>query len=171
MKIILQTDVENLGKEGDVLEVANGYGRNYLLPKGLAVKATPHNLKQLEKKIRAREEQKKRELEQAKKLAARISETTVVIKARAGGKGKLFGSVTNSDLAARLEEQGIEIDRRKIDLKEPIKEVGFFAVGVKVHPEVFAELKVHVEAEKEEKAEREDKVKESNREGLKGHGT
>jgi len=157
MKIILQADVENLGKEGDVLEVADGYGRNYLLPKGLAVKATPHNLKQLEKKIRAREEQKKQEFEQAKKLAAKISETTVVVKARAGEKGKLFGSVTNSDLAARLEEQGIEIDRRKIDLKEPIKEVGFYTVGVKIHPEVFAELKVHVEAEKEEK---ESKVKE-----------
>ncbi|NLO88749.1 MAG: 50S ribosomal protein L9 [Clostridia bacterium] len=150
MKIILKAEVENLGKEGDVLEVADGYGRNYLLPKGLAVLATPQNLKQLEKTIKAREEQKKQELELAKELAAKINETTVVIHAKVGEKGKLYGSITNNDLAAKLGEKGIEVDKRKIDLKDPIKEVGFYTIGVKVHPEVFAELRVQVEAEKEE---------------------
>jgi len=160
MKVILKAEVENLGKEGDVLEVADGYGRNYLLPRGLAVLATPQNLKQLEKKIKAREEQKKQELELARNLAAKISETTVVIRAKVGEKGKLYGSITNNDVAAKLSEKGIEVDKRKIDLKEPIKEVGFYTIGVKVHPEVFAELKVQVEAEKEESKQEEEQGEE-----------
>ncbi|HBT19856.1 MAG TPA: 50S ribosomal protein L9 [Peptococcaceae bacterium] len=156
MKVILKAEVENLGKEGDVLEVADGYGRNYLLPRGLAVLATPQNLKQLEKKIKAREEQKKQELEQARQLAAKINETTIVIRAKVGEKGKLYGSITNNDVAAKLSEQGIEVDKRKIDLKDPIKEVGFYTIGIKVHPEVYAELRVQVEAEKEENKQEEE---------------
>lgn len=152
VKVILKSDVENLGKAGDVLVVADGYGRNYLLPKSLAVKATPGNLKQLESAIKAREEQKKEEFEIAKKLAAKIADITVVIRAKAGDKGKLFGSVTNNDIAAKLEEQhDITVDKRKIDIKESIKQIGFYTINVKLHPEVVAELKVNVEPEKQEK--------------------
>jgi len=118
--------------------------------------ATPQNLKQLEKKIKAREEQKKQELEQARQLAAKINETTIVIRAKVGEKGKLYGSITNNDVAAKLSEQGIEVDKRKIDLKDPIKEVGFYTIGIKVHPEVYAELRVQVEAEKEENKQEEE---------------
>lgn len=152
MKVILQSEVENLGKSGDVLEVADGYGRNYLLPKGLAVKATPQNLKRLEAAIKAREEQKKEELEIARATAEKINDCTVVIKAKAGDKGKLFGSVTNNDIAAQLEEQyGIVVDKRKVDLKESIKETGFYTVNIKLHPEVNVGLKVSVEPEQEQK--------------------
>lgn len=153
MKVILRSEVENLGKSGDVLVVADGYGRNYLLPKGLAVKATPQNLKQLESAIKAREEQKKEEIEVAKRLAAKITDVTVVIRAKAGDKGKLFGSVTNNDIAAKLDEQhDILVDKRKIDVKESIKQVGFYTINVKLHPEVVAELKVNVEPEQDKKA-------------------
>ena len=153
MKVILKSEVENLGKEGDVLNVADGYGRNYLLPKGLAVKATPQNLKALEATIKAREEQNKQELEMARDLAAKINDLTVVVRAKAGDKGKLFGSVTNGEIAAQLEEQhGITVDKRKIDLKEPIKLVGFYTVNVRLHQEVVQELKVAVEAEVDPKS-------------------
>lgn len=152
MKVILRSEIENLGKNGDVLVVADGYGRNYLLPRGLAVKATPQNLKQLEAAIKAREEQKKEEIEIARATAAKIIESTVVIRAKAGDKGKLFGSVTNTDIAAKLEEQhGIVVDKRKIDVKESIKLTGFYNINVKLHPEVNAELKVAVEAEQDQK--------------------
>lgn len=153
MKVILRNEVENLGKNGDVLVVADGYGRNYLLPKGLAVKATPQNLKQLESAIKAREEQKKEELQIAKELAEKIARASVVIRAKAGDKGKLFGSVTNSEIASQLEEQhSIVVDKRKIDVKESIKQIGFYAINVKLHPEVVAELKVTVEPEEDKKA-------------------
>lgn len=165
MKVILKSEVEDLGKTGDVLTVADGYGRNYLLPQGLAVKATPKNLKQLEATIKAREEQRKTEIEVAKATALKINDVTVVIRAKAGDKGKLFGSVTNTDIAERLQEQhGITVDKRKIDLKESIKLTGFYTVVVKLHPEVVAELKVAVEAEadpkKQAEALSEDKVEE-----------
>lgn len=153
MKVILRSEVENLGKNGDVLVVADGYGRNYLLPKGLAVKATPQNLKQLESAIKAREEQKKEEIEIAKGLAEKINAISVVVKAKAGDTGKLFGSVTNSELAAKLEEQhGIAVDKRRIDVKESIKQVGFYTINVKLHPEVVAVLKVNVESDEDKKA-------------------
>lgn len=152
MKIILKQDVEDLGKIGDVLVVADGYGRNYLLPQGFAVRATPGNLKQLEATIQAREEQKQDELEVAKALALKIEEVSVVVKAKAGDKGRLFGSVTNADLAAQLLEQhGIEVDKRKVLLKDPIKAVGFYQVSIRLNPEVVAELKVNVEAEDDPK--------------------
>lgn len=152
MKVILRGDVENLGRSGDVLEVADGYGRNYLLPKGAAVKATPGNLKQLETAIKAREEQKKEEIQVARETAAKINDVTVVIRAKAGDKGKLFGSVTNTDIADKLQEQhGIEVDKRKIDVKESIKLTGFYTINVKLHPEVVAQLKVAVEAEQDQK--------------------
>lgn len=152
MKIILKADVEDLGKIGDVLDVADGYGRNYLLPQRFAVKATSGNLKQLEASIQAREEQKRDELEVAKALALKVEEVTVVIKAKSGEKGRLFGSVTNADLAAQLLEQhGIEVDKRKVLLKDPIKAVGFYQVSLRLNPEVVAELKVNVEAEDDPK--------------------
>lgn len=161
MKVILQTEVENLGKNGDVLVVADGYGRNYLLPKGLAVKASPQNLKKLEAVIKAREEQKKEEIEIARGIEAKINEITVVIRAKAGDKGKLFGSVTNSDIAAQLEEQhGIVVDKRKVDLKQSIKETGFYTVNIKLHPEVNAGLKVSVEPEQEQKKQPVEKAEE-----------
>ena len=150
MKIILKSEVEELGKSGDVLVVADGYGRNFLLPKGLAVKATPQNLKQLESSIKIREQQKKEEIEVAREIAAKINDVTVMIRAKAGEQGKLFGSVTNTEIAAKLQEQHkIVVDKRKIDLKEPIKGTGFYTINVKLHSEVNGELKVAVEAEQD----------------------
>ncbi len=159
MKIILQAEVENLGMEGDVLEVADGYARNYLFPRQFAVEATPSNLKQLEKTIVLREEQKKQEVEIARDIGAKITDITVVLRVKVGEKGKLYGSVTNSIIAAKLGEEGIDIERRKIDLKEPIKEVGFYVINARIHPEVIAELKVQVEAEKDEKEDEKDEGK------------
>lgn len=161
MKIILQDYVETLGEEGDVLEVADGYARNYLLPRGLAVKATPQNLKQLEKVIEAREERKKEEIEKAQDLANSLAEISLVFKVKVGEKGKLFGSVTNDDIAKMLKEKhDIDIDKRKVEMKNPIKEVGFYVVPVKLHAEVHSDVRVQVEAEQEEEKKNEEEVEE-----------
>ncbi|RLB42255.1 MAG: 50S ribosomal protein L9 [Deltaproteobacteria bacterium] len=147
MKVILTKDMHELGLEGDILEVANGYARNYLLPKGFALEATPRNLKLLEgrrKKIEARRLKAKEEAEQ---LREKIESIQLSFVQKAGEEGKLYGSVTAMDIAEALEKQGIVVDRRKIVLDRPIKEVGEFEVKVKIYPEVTGNLKVTVEAE------------------------
>ncbi|HET7558582.1 MAG TPA: 50S ribosomal protein L9 [Limnochordia bacterium] len=151
MKLILQSDVEKLGEQGDLVEVAAGYGRNYLLPKGLAVTATPANLKQVEALRAQREERKRREEAEARDLAAKLEGLALRLTARVGEAGRLFGSVTATDIAeAAHAAAGFEIDRRRVELDEPIKQIGNFQVPYRVHPKVVAVLKLEVVAAEEE---------------------
>lgn len=143
MKVILQENIDTLGHIGDIVKVAPGYARNYLLPRGLAVEATVRNAKALEHAKRQLEYKKNKVLEQAKGLAAKIEAITLTISHQAGEEGKLFGSVTNMELAEKLKELGIEIDRKKI-VAEPIKHLGESTAAVKIHPDVTATLKVSV---------------------------
>jgi len=144
MKIILQENIENLGSIGDIVKVAPGYARNYLIPKGFALLANERNTKAIEHAKRQLEYKKSKMLEQAKGFAAKIGAITLNLVHQAGEEGKLFGSVTNMELAEQLKANGIDIDRKKIVLTEPIKQVGEYSVTVKIQPEVTAEFKVIV---------------------------
>ena len=144
MKVILKQDVKGLGKKGDVKEVANGYARNYLLPRGLAVEASPSNLKALQAEKQKEQQQAEQQLQEAKALAAKLEQEGVEIQAKAGAGGKLFGAVSSKQISAALQEKGINIDKRKIVLAEPIRSLGVTRVPVKIHPEVTATLNVHV---------------------------
>lgn len=144
MKVILRADVDNLGRLGEIVAVKPGYGRNYLLPQGLASLATPGNLKVFEqerRKLQARNDAIRAE---AAGLAGKIEAAKVVIEVRTGDGDKLYGSVTSSQIAAILAEQGVDVDRRKIQLDEGIRTLGEYIVDVKLHPEVVAKLKVNV---------------------------
>lgn len=144
MQVILKDNIEHLGHIGDIVKVAPGYARNYLLPRGLALEATSRNAKALEHAKRQMEYKKDKVLQAAKQFAARIEGIELVLPHQAGEEGKLFGSVTNMELAEKLKAQGIEIDRKKIALAEPIRQLGEYTVAIKVHPEVVANLKVNV---------------------------
>jgi large subunit ribosomal protein L9 len=146
MKVILKENIETLGHIGDIVKVAPGYARNYLLPKGFAVEATERNAKELEHVKRQMAYRKNKTLESAKGLAAKLGLITVELQHKAGEEGKLFGSVTNMEIAAFLKVNGFDIDRKSIVLVEPIKHVGEFDVPVKIHPEVSASVKVTVSA-------------------------
>jgi large subunit ribosomal protein L9 len=147
MKVVLREDVENLGNKGDLVDVADGYARNYLVPRGLALKATRGIQKQADAMKRNREVRNSREREAAQGLAAQFEGRTITIKARAGGEGRLFGSVTSVDVAEAVHKQtGVELDRRKIALDEPLKELGGVDLQVRLHPEVIASIHVEVEA-------------------------
>ena len=147
MKIVLRSDVENLGNKGDIVDVADGYARNYLVPRGLALKATKGVQKQADAMRRNRDARDKRDREAAQSLAAQFEGRTISIKARAGGEGKLFGSVTTVDIADAVHKQtGAEVDRRKIVLDEPLKELGPVEVQVRLHPDVVATVQIEVEA-------------------------
>lgn len=146
MKIVLRDDVENLGRKGDVVDVADGYARNYLVPRGLAMKATKGVVAQAESMRRNRTARDTREREAAQATAGAISGIRLEIPARAGEGGKLFGSVTAADVAeALLAQKGVEVDRRKVGgLEEPVKELGEVEVVVTLHPDVAATLTVAV---------------------------
>jgi len=143
MKVILQENLENLGHIGDIVKVAPGYARNYLIPKGFALLANEKNTKAMEHAKRQLEYKKNKMLEQAKAIAAKVEAITLSLVHQAGEEGKLFGSVTNMELAEQLKIQGLEIDRKKI-VSDPIKQLGEYTVVVKIHPEVTANLKVVV---------------------------
>jgi large subunit ribosomal protein L9 len=147
MKLILREDVENLGKGGELVEVKPGFGRNYLLPRGLAVVANPSNIREIEhqKKVAAAKAAKMRASAEA--LARRLADTPVSLTRKVGEQDKLYGSVTAMDIAEALGRRGLSIDRRSIDLAEPIKTVGEFEVPVKLHHEVAGKVKVKVEPE------------------------
>lgn len=136
--------MENLGNIGDVVKVAPGYARNYLLPKGFAMPANEKNTKALEHAKRQLEYKKNKMLEMAKGIVAKIEALVINLTHAAGEEGKLFGSVTNMELAEQLKSHGLEIDRKKIVLADPIKHTGEYSVPVKVHPEITATLKVIV---------------------------
>ncbi len=147
MKVILVQLVENLGEIGDVVEVANGYGRNYLIPRGLAIAATAKNKRQIEHEHHLREHRIARARQNAQAFANELQEVSCRFTRKSGDEGKLFGSVTAMDIAEKLKEAGFEIDRRRIQLDQPIKSLGDFAVPIRLRPEVTAELKIHIEPE------------------------
>ena len=145
MKVILLEDVKNVGKKGQIINAKDGYARNFLFPKNLAIEATDINLKNLENAKKKKEEKEKEILEEAKVLEEQLMQKTVVIKTKTGENGKLFGSITTKEIADILEkEHGISIDKKKYDLEEPIKSVGEYYVKIKLHPTVNAKLKVIV---------------------------
>jgi large subunit ribosomal protein L9 len=144
MEVILIQDVDSLGLAGQTVSVARGFARNKLIPGQLAVEATPGNLKRLEKQRQEFEIRSKKEKERAEELAGRIEALTITISQKAGEKDKLYGSVTSMDLAAAMEEQGVDIDRRKIKLPDPIKTLGDHEVPIRLHQEVTAVLRVSV---------------------------
>lgn len=148
MKIVLREDVGKLGRKGDLLEVADGYARNYLVPRGLAIVATKGVVTQATAMRRNRQIRDDRDKEAAQELATRLTTSPIRVTARAGEGGKLFGSVTSADIAAAVKEQTkVEIDRRKITLAEPLKELGRAEVPVSLHAEVTVALAIEVIAE------------------------
>lgn len=147
MQVILREDIEKLGKIGDLVKVADGYARNYLVPKKKAIEATPKNLRAMEHAKKMVADRIRKLKKEAAADADRITALTLTIKAKAGEEGKLFGSVTSMDLAEAAKAQGVVIDKRRISLEEPIKRLGDFTVPVKLHADVVADLKVTVVAE------------------------
>jgi large subunit ribosomal protein L9 len=145
MRVVLRTDVDNVGKKGDIVDVADGFARNYLIPKGRAIAATKGVQVQADAMRRSRDKKDAKDREAAEVVARTLVPTVIRIPAKAGAEGRLFGSVTTADLADGVREQtGIELDRRRIQLDEPIKSVGTHEVPVKLHAEVEFRLTVEV---------------------------
>jgi len=148
MKVILKQDFKNLGVKDSMVEVSDGYARNYLIPRGIAVEANSVNLNIMKERNMAEKTKKDREIAQAKELADRIGKITVVIKAKAGENGKLFGSITGRDISEKLKSDfKIDIDKKKIELPDAIKSLGDFCAEVRLYPQVSAKLAVKVEQE------------------------
>jgi large subunit ribosomal protein L9 len=147
MQVILREDVDNLGKIGDLVKVKPGYARNFLVPKKKAIEATPKNLKAMEHAKKMVSDRMRTLKKAANADAENIKALSLVIKAKVGEEGKLFGSVTSMDIAEAAAAMGVKIEKRKIALEEPIKRVGDYTVPVKLHTDVVAELKVTVAAE------------------------
>ncbi len=144
MQVILQQDVSNVGRAGDVVDVREGFGRNYLLPRKLAVVADPGNIKQMEHHKRVVTAKISKMKKSAEELSAKISQVSLTIGRESGEEDKLFGSVTNKDIAEALRVEGFIVDRHDIKLDEPIKTLGIFDVSVRLHPEVNGTIKVWV---------------------------
>ena len=144
MEIILRQAVENLGKPGDVVNVKAGYARNYLLPHGLAYEATPGNLKRIQQERDRLEAAENERRAGAQGIAERLEQVSLTFSARVGEEGKLFGSVTATDIAQQLEAQGFHVEKRQIDLHEPIKALGVYRVPVRLHADVKPEIRVWV---------------------------
>jgi len=144
MEIILRQAIENLGHPGDVVTVKNGYARNFLLPRGIAFEATPGNLKRIVAERSRLESAENERRGSASEFAKRLEEVQLTFSARVGEEGKLFGSVTAADIAEQLAAQGLQVDRRLIDLHEPIKALGVYRVPIKLHADVKPEIRVWV---------------------------
>lgn len=145
MKIILLQDEKKLGKKGDIIEASDGYARNYILPKKIGVGATPKNMNDLKLQKANADKLAKERLDAAKELAAVLESKTVEMKMKAGEGGRAFGSVSSKEIAAACKEQhDIELDKKKLLLSEALKNFGMYEVGVKLHPQVTAKLKVHI---------------------------
>ena len=147
MKVILLEDVRGTGKAGDVANVSDGYARNMLIPRGLAVEATAQNIKQLEKKKEAMAKKFAEDKAAALELKKKLEEVTVEVKTKAGKDGKVFGSVTSKDIADALNQMGFDIDKKKIQLDSPIKATGMTDVNVKLFTEISGKVKVNVVSE------------------------
>ncbi len=150
MEVILKEDVANLGHRGDVVKVADGYGRNFLLPRKLALQATQANRAVIDQMKASAARRSAEEKTQAEALLSKIEAIALSFTRKSGENGHLFGSVTSADVASELESRGLNVDRRKIQLSEPLKSVGDFTVAVKLHREVTAHIKVQVAAETSE---------------------
>ncbi|HVZ48206.1 MAG TPA: 50S ribosomal protein L9 [Gemmatimonadaceae bacterium] len=144
MEVILREAVDKLGHPGDVVKVSPGFARNYLLPRGIAYEATPGNLKRIAQEKSRLEAAENERRNAAQELAAKLEPISLTFSARVGEEGKLFGSVTSADIAHQLEAQGVHIEKRMIDLHEPIRALGIYKVPVKLHADVKAEIKVWV---------------------------
>lgn len=148
MKVILQQDVKKVGSKGDIVEVSEGYGRNFLLPKKLAVEATAANLETAKQKANSAARKKQQATDEARLLAAQLEKVSVKVAVRIGEGGKLFGSVTGKDVADALaKEHGIDVDRRKISLKSEVTGAGEYEAVIKVHPEIQSTIRVLIVAE------------------------
>jgi large subunit ribosomal protein L9 len=147
IEVILREDIKTLGKAGQMVRVKPGYARNFLLPQGLAYEATEGNKKRIAAETRARSTRDQAEKTEAERFAATLSSVAVKLSGKAGEEGKLFGSVTPQDIADALAREGHTVDRRRIELEQPIKTVGEHTVTIRLHPEVHAELRVTVVAE------------------------
>ena len=144
MKVILREEIPALGKLGDIVEVRKGYARNFLIPKKKALEATERNIKALEMEKSLARLKLERKKAKAQKVAEQLRDMTCIIEQKVGEDDKLYGSVTSMDVVEKLESQGITVDRRKIHLPEPIKQLGDFTVTIKLHPEVTADVTVKV---------------------------
>jgi large subunit ribosomal protein L9 len=144
MQIVLKEDIEKLGRRGEVVKVADGYARNYLLPFGKALSATPGNLKVIEREKRRYVARLSKEKEENEALARRIQDVSLTLVRKVGENDVLYGSVTSADIGESLQKEGIVVDKRRIQLPEPIKSLGIYSVPVRLHPEVTAEVKVWV---------------------------
>jgi large subunit ribosomal protein L9 len=150
MKVILQQEVKKLGKKGDILEVSEGYARNFLLLQKLAIPATAVNINNASQQKASEERKIQRAVDEANVMAAQMSKLEVTITVKMGEGGKLFGSVTSKDIAeALLAQHKVELDKRKIDLKDAIKGVGTYPVSIKLHPEISAKIQVHIVGKKQ----------------------
>ena len=145
MKVILLTDVKGKGKKGQMIEVSDGYARNYMLPRKIAMEATTDAVNTMRMNDKATAERIAREKAEALATAGKLREMTVVVKAKGGGQGRLFGAVTNAEIAAALEKAGVKLDKRKIVLNENIKNVGTYTVTCKLGYEISAPLSVKIE--------------------------
>lgn len=145
MKVILKQDLKGTGKKDDLINVAEGYARNYLFPKGLAVEATAGNLAELARKKKGHDQKQERELQQAQELGAKLEKVSLSMPVKTGEGGRLFGSISNRDIAESLEkEKGLKIDKRKIELEGTIKELGSYPVTIKLHPQVSVQIQVKI---------------------------
>lgn len=144
MEVILRQAVENLGKPGDVVKVSNGFARNYLLPRGVAFEATPGNLKRIAQERDRLEAAENARRSAASELATKLEQVSLTFSARVGEEGKLFGSVTTADIVHQLETQGFTIEKRQIDLHEPLRTLGVFRVPIRLHADVKPEIKIWV---------------------------
>jgi large subunit ribosomal protein L9 len=147
VKVILRQDIDKLGAAGEIVAVKPGFARNYLLPRGYAYEATQANLRELETERSRAEARSRRAYLEARRRASQLEEVSLTFHAKAGEESKLFGSITSSDIAERLNGEGqvdFEVDRRSIELDEPIKSLGVFSVAIRLHPEVKPEIKVWV---------------------------
>jgi len=144
VKLILREDVESLGKIGEIVEVAGGYGRNYLLPRGLAVKASSKNLKEQEHQKKLIQASMDRQKKDAQEMAGSLDSVSCTISRKTGEDEKLYGSVTSRDIEEALREEGVSIDRKRILLEEPLKKLGVYTVPVKLHADVTGNIKVWV---------------------------
>jgi large subunit ribosomal protein L9 len=147
MEVILKEDVANLGHRGDVVKVADGYGRNFLLPRKLAMQATEANMSVIEQMKAAAARRSATEKAQAEELVAKLQPVVLSFTRKSGENGQLFGSVTSADIASDLEAKGFDVDRRKINLTEPLKSLGEYTVAIKLYREVTAHIKVQVVAD------------------------
>jgi large subunit ribosomal protein L9 len=147
MQVILRERLENLGDAGEIVDVKAGYARNYLIPKGLAYEATAQNKRRIEAENARSAAKEEATLSEARERAKAIEGVSLTFKTRAGQEGKLFGSITSADIAEKLAEQGVTIDRRQIELEEPIKTLGVTSVAIRLHSQVRPEVKVWTIAE------------------------